>query len=469
MAEEVITDDIAPADVERAVHHDRHQREFMTRLLAPSLNLTELGDVMRAGIKVECFTEVAKDPLEWFLDYYRKTRSIPTKQQMLTQYPRLEDFCLLQREDADQVTQGATTLVGYHRAVADAFFLKTLQSHFQTLSDLWYGSKSVDDMWAHITEDIRELARIRNISDQNAKTLAQAIDDVQEEFLMSKEGLTWGIPLPFPFLNKVLRGIQPGQLITVVAPPGTGKTWWLIMAAACAITGNPWLCTPPEKKGVTLTPEDIERYKLNAKRVLFVSKEMPVLDVARRTVAILTKFKYPEILNGKFTVESDEPAFLAAIQALKTGEKVGDNLLIITAETADQIAACADQFRADLVIVDGFYLMAGEGEKRWEHVQNNLKSFRDTSLATNRTYILASQLQQKGDKLAFSQSVEQDSSIIIHLHQSLQEKNMKQLRMQTRKVREGASDLQYYYNWDIVNMRFSEEGAFVQTYDREDT
>ena len=45
---------------------------------------------------------------------------------------------------------------------------------------------------------------------------------------------------------------------------------------------------------------------------------------------------------------------------------------------------------------------------------------------------------------------------------------MKQLRMQTRKVREGASDLQYYYNWDIVNMRFSEEGEFVQTYDRED-
>ena len=121
-----------------------------------------------------------------------------------------------------------------------------------------------------------------------------------------------------------------------------------------------------------------------------------------------------------------------------------------------------------MVIVDGFYLMAGPGEKRWERVQDNLQQIRTHSLTTGRPYLIASQLAQKEDRLAFSQSVEQDSSIIIQLHQSLQEKNMKQIRIQTRKVREGVSDLQYHYNWDIDNMRFSEEGQYTQSYDRDD-
>ena len=34
--------------------------------------------------------------------------------------------------------------------------------------------------------------------------------------------------------------------------------------------------------------------------------------------------------------------------------------------------------------------------------------------------------------------------------------------MQTRKVREGVSDLQYYYKWDVGTMTFTEEGQVVQ-------
>lgn len=466
--EEMIEDDLQPSEPTRQIRHDQHQREFMTRLICCNINPRELDDLLRVGVKLECFTEVAQGPLRWFLDYYRSTRSIPSQSQMLTQYPRLEGLCLVNSFETATIKESNVSLSGHHRAVTEAFFLKSLQEHFVHVAEQWDKNVPIDQLWNEIATTNKELARLHAISEQNAKTLSEAVEEVRKEYMQTKEGINWGIPLPFPFLNESLRGLQPAQLMTVVARPGVGKTWFLIMCACSAITGNPWLFTAPEKKNIILTAEDKAKFTANAKRVLFVSMEMPIADIAKRAIALLTKLRYPEMRAAKFTLETDEAVFFDALDELQQGTSVGSNMQIITANTPDQVAACADQFNADMVIVDGFYLMAGTGEKRWERVQDNLQQLRTHSLTTLRPYIIASQLAQKEDRLAFSQSVEQDSSIIIQLHQSLQEKNMKQIRIQTRKVREGVSDLQYHYNWDIDNMRFSEEGQYTQSFDRED-
>jgi len=468
MAEEDIEDDLQPARETRKIKKDENQRAFMTRLLCAGIKNTELDQLLREGIKFECFTDEVSNILKWVTDYYRTVRTLPTLDQVMEQYPKLESLALEVGDKRTEIISGHVTLAGFHRGVVESHFLKTFVGLFDSVAEMWDKNIPISDLWDEVATGTKNLARLYSISNQNAKTLSEAAEEVRREFDQAKQGLNWGIPLPFPFLNDALRGLQPAQLMTVVARPGVGKTWFLIMCGCSAITGNPWLFTAPEKKGVIVTPEEWEGYSNNAKRVLFVSLEMPVIDIAKRAIALLTKLRYPEIRAGKFTLESDEQVFYETLDTLQKPQNIGELFQVITANNPDQIAACADQFNADMVIVDGFYLMAGPGEKRWERVQDNLQQIRTHSLTTGRPYLIASQLAQKEDRLAFSQSVEQDSSIIIQLHQSLQEKNMKQIRIQTRKVREGVSDLQYHYNWDIDNMRFSEEGQYTQSYDRDD-
>jgi replicative DNA helicase len=452
-------DDSLESTAVRAINRDSREREFMTRLVCHQPKHKEIDDLIRNGVKFESFSEPNEKILRWVLDQYATSRTIPTADQLQAHFPTLQDVALL---PPDAPVQENCTLIGLHANVVDAHYLVSLRKHVETIANEWSSDISITELKQVVEKGHRELNKILAVTSSTAKTLAESVDDVYKDFNDSKLGVNWGIQLPFPFLNETLRGLQPAQLMTVVARPGVGKTWFLLMCACSAITGNPWLFTPSERRGIILTDDDYKKFSNARRRVVFVSMEMPIVDISKRAIALLTKLKYPEIRTGVFVDPADETKFVKKLDALKAPRSIGENLLLVTAQTPDQVAAYADQFNADMVIVDGFYLMGGSGEKRWERVQDNLQQMRNDSLSSLRPYVLASQLAQKEDRMAFSQSVEQDSSIIIQLHQNLQDRNLGQIRMQTRKVREGVSDLQYYYKWDVGTMTFTEEGQVVQ-------
>lgn len=448
--------DNLPADV-RAFDYQRDQRRFVSRLVSAA-GAGELPGLLRAGFNATIFDGPIRQRVEFLLARFRTLHALPSPEAILKQYADFADVCLLPESELAAVGAASTTLVQLYDEVRyDAFLTELTRLHEQQTS--WFNDRTlpVDGIWQRMQEKIRTLGLIMGASKQNALTFGAALDGVVEQVRTAATEADWGIQVPFPFLNDILRGYQPGELTTIVAKTGVGKTWAALMSAASAITGNPFLFTAAD--AVRKPPRTPEENRRDRKRVLLVSLEMPVLQLARRLSALLTKLGYGEIRSGKFLDAARERKFFEDVgraQAL-----FGDSMLIAQVFTADEIAAYADMVGADLVIVDGFYLMGGSGEKRWERVQDNAQAMRLHSLSSGRHYLLTSQMARGRDELAFSQSIEQDSSTIVELHAPSTLRQVRKVVFKVRKARDGELGKEFLYSWDYTNMRVHEEGPYL--------
>lgn len=450
----------------RQITYDVDQREFMTRLLCGKTDAADVDELYRQGFSPEIFDDTIRPKLEWVLGHYRKHRSVPDSRRMLSQFPGFAETCLVGTDEQAKLLDNPPKLTSIYASVKDGFMLRMVRLHLESAADKWDSPDvSADDLIQAINEQRRELVGFIAKGENQAVTLADAVPLVRQQYEEAKAGRAWGIPIPFPFLHQTLRGFQLGEVTTIVGRTGIGKTWAALMCACVALLGNPYLFTAAKKLGIKLPDNWDEVRRGNRRRVLLVSLEMPIQQIATRMAALLTKLSYPDIRRGRFRVDSQESAFFERLSQIeKSSWKVGENCLIIRATTPDEVAAFADFFRADLVIVDGFYLMAGRGDKRWERVQDNMAQMRVHSLMSDRHYLLVSQLAQKEDRLAFSQSIEQDSSTVIVLNQTPAEHNMRKLRISTKKVRDGTVGQEFFYSWDIDNARYEQEGERSQMF-----
>lgn len=451
---------------ERVVDPIEDQKIFITKLVLGGTNQAAVDELIRRNFSAESFDPKIKPKIEYILKRFRLHRTIPTVRSLLKHFPTFVEDCMVTPHEQEAVIKDPTPLHSLYEEVYQSTLLVRMRAGVNHFADAWRdGSMTVPDLWDLYTADYRELAMLQTLNTRQSKTLAEAIDTVRSDFRASQEGTSWGIPMPFPFLYDAMRGFQPGELTTVVGKPGVGKTWFALMCAASAITGDPYFFTPASSLGIKQPPNWKDIAKENAKRVLVVSLEMPIPQIARRLAALITKLPYPQIRAGKFSVDSHEQEFMRKldyIQDKKIG--LGDRCLITTASTVDQVASDADSFGADLVIIDGFYLMAGTGEKRWERVQNNTREIRVHALVSLCHSLLISQLDAKEDRLAFSQSIEQDSSNVIVLHQTPPQRNKRVMAIESRKIRDGSVGEQYEYTWDIPQCRFSQLQQIESTF-----
>lgn len=439
---------------------DYDQRLFMTKLVMHKTGPNDIDELIRRGFNASSFSKAIKPKLEYVLNYYRDHKVIPNSRMLTKQFPGFAKDCLLTTQDQAVLVEQDMPLHALYHEVAESNFLLMAKVAIEQLFELWQDPNTpVEKYWETMDRYHRELAHVRSTGRSEAMTFAEATHILEREFDEAMTGRNWAIPIPFPFLYEALRGFQPAEVTTIVGRTGVGKTWAALMCAVVAVLGNPFHFTPASKVGFTDHPLDKQWRFNNRKRVLVVSLEMPIPQIARRLFALLSKLAYPEIRKGKFADPANEKLFRERIQQVRKSEwEIGENCLLIRATSPDAIAAYADSFQADLVIVDGFYLMGGTGEKRWERVQDNMAQMRVHSLMSGRHYVLVSQLAQKEEKLAFSQSIEQDSSNIIVLKQTEGERNSEKLRIGTRKVRDGTVGQEFYYTWSVVTPRFEQEG-----------
>ena len=447
---------LEPTDV-RPFDYDHDQRAFMTRLVDGATAKPELEELLRVGFGADVFAEPFRSRLSFLLDRFRALHVLPDRRAVSKQFGDFADRCLLSGDAAQRAATSDKTLRALYEEVRnDAFLTRLTQLH--TAQTAWFNDRAlpVSGIWERLQAEHRDIGRVMGASTQNAMLLGPALDVVAQQVRVASTEADWGIQLPFPFLNETLRGLQPGELTTVVAKTGVGKTWAMLMCGAAAITGNPWLFTPAES--VKKAPRTPEQNLADRKRVLFVSVEMPVLQIARRLSALLTKLGYGEIRSGRFADQARSDQFFAMLEKAKIA--FGDRMLIAQLFTVDEIAAYADMVNADLVVVDGYYLLAGEGEKRWERVQDNTRALRLHSLRSNRHYLLSSQMARGRDELAFSQSVEQDSAAIVELLAPSVLRQVSKIVIRTRKVRDGDTGQAFLYNWDYKHLRLNEEGPY---------
>lgn len=219
-----------------------------------------------------------------------------------------------------------------------------------------------------------------------------------------------GIPWPWDALNDTTLGIQNGELVFWYARPKAGKTWLMICTAVNALRHN--------------------------RRVLFVTMEMPVAQIRRRSAAVWSRISYSALRKGKLSAAEKSKYFddLGAMSELEgfilSGGSDEDN----SGTGITALAAKIQEYDPDIVFVDGVYLMRDDrGGKRssdWQAMAHLTQDLKSLAKRMNLPIVGSTQSNRAGEKtrgdslseMAFSDSFVQDSDYVIRLIHDKKEK-----------------------------------------------
>jgi len=432
----------------------QRQQMLITRLLLGTPEADELRRFQQETCLPHFFSDLRSGIMSWIQEHYKQMRALPSFEQCLARFGDVAHTAVLPEHERGRALSSAVTLPALLQSVREAF-CETTVGEMLTAAVTQYA----DVTRRHLVETTLHggLARIASAANgtMRVKSMAEMATSIEERYAAVKRGQLWGVPIPFPFLQQSLRGWQDGDFVYIVARPSVGKTWLLCQAAAAAATGNPWLFSDPAKFSCTM-PSGEER-RAAAVTTLVVSAEMPPLDLAYRIAAMIGHLPYAPMRGGTMN-EKDETTLRALTDMLRRPDGFGSRLHITDALTPTQIMSEADRLNAKLIAVDGFYLLAGKGEKRWERFQHNSETLRRYVLNAGRVMVATSQLDVNVDKVAFSQAVDQDASVLLQAGASNEQRSRRQICISPKKVREGSVDQSMLYNMDPSTSAFDEVG-----------
>lgn len=252
----------------------------------------------------------------------------------------------------------------------------------------------------------RDITRLRECIQYAYIQLEESLNDHSVQSIMeaSREAIVLhnqvqqnstlpGIPFAFPFLNLISGGMWGGDIISLIGRPGVSKSYVLLNEAMCAHNAG--------------------------KKVLLVSMEMPLLQCARRILALRTGINYTRLRLGRVSslgvqrLEEDIEAMTLQLPfQLLSGGIFG---------TIDRIYAQIKHYRPEIVYIDGAYLIrtANKGGQRWERVLQVLELLKQVSLSENIPIYITFQFNKQApnslEGIAYSDGVAQLSSVALSL------------------------------------------------------
>ncbi len=247
----------------------------------------------------------------------------------------------------------------------------------------------------------------------NDLLLSSAYEQLKAEYdtIASAQGVT-GIPYPWPLLNDDTQGMHPGNFIVFYGRPKSMKTWTALATA-------------------------VHAYRCG-QRVLIWSLEMNEMQMLKRIACIFCKVDYDKFKKGQL-----DP--ITANQVWQTLMLIRDEELLHAANghapaiLATQprgegsgvaaLQAKITEFRPDLVVVDGMYLMRDDRQKvrsiDWKSVAHISQDLKGTARIFNIPIIGVTQANRGADKdpkkadlaeLAYADALGQDCDLCLRVH-----------------------------------------------------
>ena len=282
--------------------------------------------------------------------------------------------------------------------------------------------KSVQDATSEIQSELNKIlfktsdsTTVDEISDLS-KSYLELLEErkrISEENAEDAEGLQ-GIPSTLPTLNRLTTGWLPGQLITVGARTGIGKSVFAVNCAIGAMSAN--------------------------KSVMFFSLEMSKSEIMDRIVAFSTGIPMNDLKKGLiYEDDNGEKRDESLKNVAKEMTEMANKKLLIDVEAKD---VTVDKLRAkairraqseeglDLIIVDYIQLLkpVGQFSNRQEAVASLSRDLKLLAKQLDVPIIILSQLNRGGNEeedniptinnIRESGAIGQDSDIIILLHRS---------------------------------------------------
>jgi hypothetical protein len=253
-----------------------------------------------------------------------------------------------------------------------------------------------------------------------------------------------GIYLGIPSIDEILLGMLPGQLVTIVAYMGIGKSVLMTYFAYSAY--------------------------LQGKTSLFISLEMSADEILQRLDVIASNIKF-QALKALDLEAGDQRKWYEILERAEADQHEREIIIRDDIQdcTVDHVFAEASRWKPDLCFVDYLELMSvprTNGNYRvqgWEQVSNAGKGLKQNARLLHIPHITAAQLNREGgrDKVTLGnvghQSIGKHSDIMLGLSQDEEQEIKKEMDVLSLKVRNGAKP-RATLRWDLDFMDIGEKG-----------
>jgi replicative DNA helicase len=219
-----------------------------------------------------------------------------------------------------------------------------------------------------------------------------------EEYENVQNSVLLGVPTGFEKIDEATAGLQGGQLITVIAPPKTGKSQIALQMAVNV-----------HKSGMT---------------PMFQSFEMNNHEQQQRHDAMRSHIDHGRLRRGKLLPE-EENRYIDMLNKMET-EHPFHLVDAVNGITVSALAAKIEQLKPDIVFVDGVYLMLDDmtGEMNTPQAITNItRALKRLAQKVDKPIVITTQTllwkmragKVTADSIGYSSSFFQDSDVILGL------------------------------------------------------
>lgn len=364
----------------------------------------------------------------WFLDddnkrvwsfvrkHYTEYSEVPTAVTVKDHYP---NFKVLDVQD--NIEYLLDTMVDFRRRLLTR---QGLESAIEMLQDNNHDAALLA-MEATITR-VNEQGVLGTHEIDLTKNTEERYKDYQalqnEEFL--------GIPTGFAKIDEATAGLQGGQLITVIAPPKTGKSQ---IALKIAINVHQQGYIP-----------------------MFQSFEMNNHEQQQRHDSMRAHISHSRLRRGKL-LPAEEGRY---VDVLNEMEKEHSFHLVdaVNGITVSALAAKIEQTKPDIVFVDGVYLMLDEvtGEMNTPQAITNItRALKRLAQKIDKPVIITTQTllwkmragKVTADSIGYSSSFFQDSDVILGLEPVEEDEDIRLLKIVASR-NSGPSEVALTWKWE---------------------
>lgn len=309
--------------------------------------------------------------------------------------------------------------------------------------------EGVSEVQSEITKEMLKLADEATITNV-APFMEEYLDILKERERISienegkSEGIQ-GIPTLLPSLNKYTSGFMGGQLITVAARTGVGKSVFAIMTAVAAARAG--------------------------KSVLFFSLEMSRNEIVDRIVANMSGVSLSKIKQGRMT-EDEEHLINGAARELSDMSIVIDTDPQATVDSirSKSLRQSQSEDGLDIVILDYLQLLSSSSrsDNRQQQVAEFSRNMKLLAKSLSVPVMVLSQMNRARngeedenkaptlDNIRESAAIAQDSDIVIILHRDVSIDNATPhtlVILEKNRGGEAHKTIRCYSNLECSNLR----------------
>ena len=402
------------------------------RLISKVIYSREIVPAMEAGIEDNWFF-VSENKAVWkfIRQHWTKYEEVPTAVTVKDNFPT---YRLLAVEDSLEYL--VDQLIDYRKRQHAIEIVQNAADYI-----------AAGDHSSAIVEMSKGVAQLyeEGVSQSSDLDLTDSPEQRYQEYLdvKTRDGGLLGYPTGFRTIDEATAGLQPGQLITIIAPPKTGKS---VLAMQIAVNVH-------ERGHVPM----------------FQSFEMTNVEQQHRHDAMRANIAHSRLTRGKLNLD-EEKRYLESLKRMESMQRfyLTDSA---SAMTVSGLQAKIEKIRPQIVFVDGVYLMIDERSGEAGTPQALTSITRDLKRLAQRyeiplvvsTQVLLWKMKKRqvsADSIGYSSSFFQDSDVILGLQkQDEEDDSSRELRIvASRNSGPASSDLL----WDWEGGRFEEYGSFGQ-------